>query len=187
MPPRLSAAGRWPSTSRSCRDPYPSVMPRLAALLAAALVASACTTAAVDDPVITAPPTPPPPVTATPGPPLEAEDEVVELARRKIRHVVYLIKENRTFDHMFGRFPGADGATTGLTCAERYVLADRFFSSTYGPTGIEHLFTVGATTDGFTDHQRETPPGQFGTNGIPREYCLDRTERMWSFRLDTTP
>ncbi len=166
------------------------------------------------------------------------------MARHKIRHVVYLIKENRTFDHMFGRFPGADGATEGVTCdgtvvplarapddapgpdhsfqagllainggqmncfselfgganleayvqyrpeqipnywayAKAYVLADHFFSSTYGPTGIEHLFTVGATTDRFTDHERETPAGQFGTNGIPREYCADLTERMYSFR-----
>jgi phospholipase C len=30
-----------------------------------------------------------------------------------IKHVVYLIEENRTFDSMFGRFPGADGATFG--------------------------------------------------------------------------
>lgn len=166
------------------------------------------------------------------------------LARRKIRHVVYLIKENRTFDHMFGRFPGADGATEGMTCdgtmvplarapddapgpdhsfqgglkainggkmncfselfgglqlqgyvqyrqhqipsywayARSYVLADRFFSSTYGPTGIEHLFTVGATTDRYTDHERATPPGQFGENEVPREYCEDATERMYSFR-----
>src|SRR6266511_3531790 len=29
-----------------------------------------------------------------------------------IKHVVFLIKENRSFDNMFGRFPGADGATT---------------------------------------------------------------------------
>jgi phospholipase C len=29
-----------------------------------------------------------------------------------IRHIVILIKENRTFDSMFGRFPGANGATT---------------------------------------------------------------------------
>jgi len=168
----------------------------------------------------------------------------VKLARRKITHVVYLVKENRTFDTMFGRFPGADGATTGLTCdgktvpltraaddtpgpdhsfqgglkainggrmncfselfggaqlqsyvqyrpsqlpsyfayAHHFVLADRFFSSTYGPTGIEHLFTVAATSDRFTDHERATPVGQFGTNDVPREYCTDPTERMWSFR-----
>jgi phospholipase C len=30
-----------------------------------------------------------------------------------IKHVVFLIKENRTFDHLFGRFPGANGATFG--------------------------------------------------------------------------
>jgi phospholipase C len=37
-------------------------------------------------------------------------------ARRHIKHIVFLIKENRTFDNMFGRFPGADGATTGRLC-----------------------------------------------------------------------
>src|SRR5947209_2639007 len=31
-----------------------------------------------------------------------------------IRHVIFIIKENRSFDNLFGRFPGADGATTGL-------------------------------------------------------------------------
>ncbi len=33
----------------------------------------------------------------------------------KIDHIVFLIKENRSFDSYFGRFPGADGATTGRT------------------------------------------------------------------------
>src|SRR5687768_11888167 len=36
------------------------------------------------------------------------------MSQRKIDHVVFIVKENRTFDHLFGRFPGADGATTGL-------------------------------------------------------------------------
>lgn len=31
-----------------------------------------------------------------------------------IEHVIILMKENRSFDHYFGRFPGADGATTGV-------------------------------------------------------------------------
>ncbi|HEX5938435.1 MAG TPA: alkaline phosphatase family protein [Actinomycetota bacterium] len=187
-------------------------------------------------------PSPKPP----PDDPVVAAEEVqVRLARRRIDHVIFLIKENRTFDHLFGRFPGANGATTGLTCdglrvplrpaanflygplhsfegglrainggrmncfselggdeelwayvqyrpedipnywfyARRFALADRFFSSTYGPTGIEHLFTIAATSDRFTDHERAEPPGQFGTNGIPREYCGDRSERAWSFRI----
>ncbi|HLJ68094.1 MAG TPA: alkaline phosphatase family protein [Chloroflexota bacterium] len=32
--------------------------------------------------------------------------------RYAIRHVVIIIKENHSFDNLFGRFPGADGATT---------------------------------------------------------------------------
>src|SRR5579872_174080 len=30
-----------------------------------------------------------------------------------IQHIVFIVKENRTFDNYFGTFPGADGATTG--------------------------------------------------------------------------
>jgi len=33
----------------------------------------------------------------------------------QIQHVVFIMKENRSFDHYFGQFPGADGATTGIT------------------------------------------------------------------------
>jgi phospholipase C len=153
-------------------------------------------------------------------------------ARDRIEHIVFVIKENRTFDHLFGRFPGADGATEGVTCqgetiplaraedqtldaphgfldgirainggdmncferigynqyheedipnywayAREFVLADRFFSSVYGPTGIEHLWTFAAGTDRFTDHGR---PGQFGLGG--REMCDDPFEVMWSFQ-----
>ncbi len=31
----------------------------------------------------------------------------------QIQHIVFIVKENRTFDNYFGTFPGADGATTG--------------------------------------------------------------------------
>src|SRR5215472_18945273 len=31
----------------------------------------------------------------------------------RIQHIVYIIKENRTFDNYFGTFAGADGATSG--------------------------------------------------------------------------
>jgi len=33
-------------------------------------------------------------------------------AANPIQHIVFIVKENRTFDSMFGRFPGANGATT---------------------------------------------------------------------------
>ncbi len=160
-----------------------------------------------------------------------SDPAVVAAARSKIDHIVFLIKENRTFDNLFGRFPGADGATTGVTCdgskiplahaadrtpdaghnfldgitainggamdcfnpdgynqyrrsdipaywsyAQRYALADRFFSSVYGPTGIEHLWTFASQSDRFVDHER---PGQFGTGR--REFCDDPRETAYSF------
>jgi len=37
--------------------------------------------------------------------------------RYPIRHVVIIVKENRSFDNLFGRFPGANGATTGVLSA----------------------------------------------------------------------
>ncbi len=33
--------------------------------------------------------------------------------RNQIKHVVFILKENHTFDNYFGAFPGADGASTG--------------------------------------------------------------------------
>ena len=32
---------------------------------------------------------------------------------KSIQHIVFIVKENHTFDNYFGTFPGADGATTG--------------------------------------------------------------------------
>lgn len=43
----------------------------------------------------------------------------------KIEHVVFLIKENRSFDTYFGTFPGADGATTGVTSHGKVVALGR--------------------------------------------------------------
>ncbi len=39
----------------------------------------------------------------------------------KINHIVFIIKENHSFDNYFGRFPGADGATTGRTSGGQVV------------------------------------------------------------------
>jgi phospholipase C len=38
-----------------------------------------------------------------------------------IKHIVYIIKENRTYDNLFGRFPQGDGVATGLTYDGRRV------------------------------------------------------------------
>src|SRR5260221_10691944 len=38
--------------------------------------------------------------------------EAAPRASNPIKHIVIMVKENRSFDSMFGTFPGADGATT---------------------------------------------------------------------------
>src|SRR5207244_975057 len=50
---------------------------------------------------------PPVPAMADPGTPLVDPTT-------PILHVVLIMKENRSFDHYFGKFPGANGATTGV-------------------------------------------------------------------------
>jgi phospholipase C len=178
-----------------------------------------------------------------------------------IKHIVFLVKENRTFNHYFGAYGhGAAGSTTGgtLTCtgspkhcapgkpytltpavdqqphdithgfssglysiddgrmdgyniigdgedmsgysmmergpcdasagasgegcipnyykyADRFVLADHFFTSMYGPTFPEHLYTVAAQSDGIVDNK--------STTDHPGSYCTDPTEYTPHFPL----
>jgi phospholipase C len=42
-----------------------------------------------------------------------------------IQHIVFIIKENRSFDEYFGLFPGADGATTGVTSTGQVMNLER--------------------------------------------------------------
>jgi phospholipase C len=40
--------------------------------------------------------------------------EQLNALRSRIQHIVFIVKENRSFDNYFGTFPGADGATTAV-------------------------------------------------------------------------
>jgi phospholipase C len=86
-------------------------------IAAAALVAAAAAACTGSDPSPSAPSTRfTPDISATPT--VEpSQAPVIDADRYEtttpIKHVVFLIKENRTFDHLFGRFPGADGVTVG--------------------------------------------------------------------------
>lgn len=157
-----------------------------------------------------------------------------------IEHVVFIIKENRTFDHYFGRYPGAEGATTGKIStgetiplkpapdiqpfdlghdfqsgliainggamdgfdkiplngdslaaytqfdrkslpnywryADEFVLGDHMFSSMYGPTFPEHLYTVAAQAGRVTGNK--ITRGEIAPGG----YCDDPSERVARFR-----
>jgi phospholipase C len=145
----------------------------------------------------------------------DGNDSVNQRDRRhglhKIHHIVFIVKENRTFDNYFGTFPGADGATCGaihtgeviplsrqpdklahdidhsyqgavraingglmnqfdligmgadlsgysqyleedipnyFAYARYFTLADAMFSSLKGPSFPNHLYTIGAQSNG---------------------------------------
>jgi phospholipase C len=181
-------------------------------------------------------------VTETSKPPHLDATAQWNLARNKITNVVFLVKENRTFDNLFGLFPGADGASEGELCdgtriplgtatddqagashsftsgliainggemncfdqipqgdggatyvqyhedqipnywayARRYTLGDRFFSSSYGPTFIEHFWVLAASSNRYIENQRPLE-GQAGNDGVVGGYCDDPTERIYAF------
>src|SRR5215217_1281519 len=167
-----------------------------------------------------------------------------------IKHVIFIVKENRTFNNYFATYPGATGAARGgtISCdahgctdgavvrlkhakdvqphdlthcfrcgltaidggkmngfnqmggtidvgdnadlygkdlsgyvyfdrdgipnywryADRFVLADRFFTSMYGPTLPAHLYAVAAQSNGIVENK--------GTVTHPGSYCDDPTE-----------
>jgi phospholipase C len=172
-----------------------------------------------------------------------------------IEHVVFIIKENRSFNNYFATYPGAEGATRGGTIectedgcrdgrmvdlqpaediqphdlthcfrcglvainggkmngfnrmngvipqsenadvfgadltgyvyhdrdtlpnywayADRFVLADHFFTSMYGPTLPEHLYTVAADAKYIVDNKGQTD--------TPGSYCDDQNETATRF------
>jgi len=44
---------------------------------------------------------------------------------QQIKHIVFIIKENRTFDNYFGTFPGANGVTMGTTSSGEVIPLSR--------------------------------------------------------------
>ena len=68
-----------------------------------------------------------------------------------IKHIVFIIKENHSFDNYFGTFPGAEGATTGVTSTGATVTLGH--TPNAPPTDIGHAFaeTVTAIDGGKMD------------------------------------
>jgi phospholipase C len=154
-----------------------------------------------------------------------------------IKRIVFIVKENRTFDNYFARYPGAEGTDVGKTSdgrtvqlsvatdvltpdlghsfldgvesinggkmdgfdkvtngetlngyssftrkgipnywkyADNFVLGDHMFTSMYGPTFPEHLYTVAAQAGRVVGNKDQTS----GEGG----YCDDAGETVFKFR-----
>ncbi|MEP6905100.1 MAG: alkaline phosphatase family protein, partial [Gemmatimonadales bacterium] len=99
-----------------------------------------------------------------------------------IRHVIYVIKENRTYDQILGDLPSGDGDTSLVffprkvspnhhALAERFGLFDRFFvNAEVSPDG--HNWSTAAYA---TDYLEKTIPSNYSGRG--RSYDYEGTNR----------
>ena len=99
-----------------------------------------------------------------------------------IEHVIYIIKENRTYDQVLGDLTQADGDTSLLyfpradspnhhALAERFGIYDRFFvNAEVSPDG--HNWSMAAYT---TDYVQKTVPQNYSNRG--RTYDYEGTNR----------
>jgi YVTN family beta-propeller protein len=99
-----------------------------------------------------------------------------------ITHVIYIIKENRTYDQVFADLPQGDGDTTLLffprtsspnhhALAERFGLFDRFFVNAE-VSADGHNWSTAAYT---TDYTQKTVPSNYSGRG--RSYDWEGTNR----------
>jgi phospholipase C len=77
----------------------------------------------------------------------------------KINHIVFLIKENRTFDTYFGTFPGANGATTGKISTGQVVPLGRTADRTPHDMGHSWPAALTAVDNGQMDQFDLIPNG----------------------------
>jgi YVTN family beta-propeller protein len=94
-----------------------------------------------------------------------------------ITHVIYVIKENRTYDQVFADMPQGDGDQALLffpravspnhhAIAERFGLFDRFFVNAE-VSADGHNWTTAAYT---TDYTQKTVPSNYGARGRTYDY-----------------
>jgi phospholipase C len=131
--------------------------------------------------------TPPPTSAASPassstGPKLSHAQQLA-LAKKRITKVVFIVKENRTFDTLFGLYPGVDGATEAHRCDGSTVpLAQARDRS----PGAKHSFLQGIiAVDGGKMDCFDHLEG--ADNGVPFvQYHGDQIPNYWTYAQNFT-
>ena len=80
-----------------------------------------------------------------------APNGVAPAGLTNLKHFVFIIKENRTFDNYFGTFPGADGATSGLVSSGQTIPLGRTPDQTPYDLGHAWASSIGAVDGGKMD------------------------------------
>ena len=114
------------------------------------------------------------------SPPTPSGSVVATQTRWPIKRVIYLMMENRSFDNLFGRFPGADGATTGVKFGQEVPLIDcpYWLPGDLPHDRAAHLNDVnGGAYDGFAN-------GQFGDPWAYSTFVGHQIPNYWQLARD---
>jgi phospholipase C len=84
----------------------------------------------------------------------------------QIKHIIFFIKENRTFDNYFGTYPGANGATTALDSAGQ-VVPLRHEADQIPDINHASQYARAAYDNGKMDHFDQTPASKPLNGGSP--------------------
>jgi phospholipase C len=103
-------------------------------------------------------------------------------ARYPIKHIIIIDKENHSFDNMFGRFPGADGATTANISSGKSVLLARTPDKTFLDIGHAGAAAELAINNGRMD-QFDLLPGsrQNGKDIADSQYLESDIPNYWKY------
>jgi len=100
----------------------------------------------------------------------------------KIQHIVYIIKENHSFDSFFGLFPGANGATTGKTSTGQVVQLQELPDPPPNDLGHAWSSAVQATDGGRMDRFDLIYGGNLNGNLLPySEFFQSDIPNYWSY------
>ncbi len=121
-------------------------------------------------------------------------DRMLTFLRRKIKHIVYIVKENRTYDQVLGDLPGGNG-DPALTLfgqpitpnhhqlASNFVTLDNFYDSGES-SGVGWNWSTQARTTDFTEKSQSVDYGNGGNVGITYDY--EGTNRKINIALPPT-
>jgi phospholipase C len=111
------------------------------------------------------------------------DDTQLALARSHIQHVVFLIKENRSFDTLFGRFPGADGppARVPARAKDGSVRMIPLRSAEDETADVNHNFVAGLTAIDGGKMDGYSLLGSLAPLGAYVWYSKDQLPAYWTY------
>src|SRR6478736_736424 len=79
---------------------------------------------------------------------------------KTLKHLIFIVQENRSFDHYFGTYPGADGIPTSPDGSFAVCAPDRFQDGACVPPYVSHSFDFDGGPHAHSDAVRDVHGGQ---------------------------